>query len=537
MANHISHAALPYPLKGCRFSLLVPYLDADGDPLDPTTPDTERSIDVAAFADCTEEVTTISGSNGCGYITLTGDEMNCSALAIAFKVASGPKATLATLYPRVLPIVLSGTAQAGAAGTITLPAGAVGIDEYYEGMIVRTTGGTGGGGGSGSRDNQARIIIAYNGSTKVATISPNWETNPDGTTTVEVLRTDVSAMVGANLLTWLGVVPNALVSNRVDSSAGAIAANAITASATAADFLAEINAEVDTALADYDAPTFAELDARTDAIEADTQDIQARIPTSLVSGRMDSSVGAIAADALTAAAIADSAITKIRSVASGAATSGGTSSTIIDSSRTEGDPDHWKGDFILFTSGIIAGKCRLITGFDPTTDTITFAPFLTDPTDTGDTYEIIPAGRVDVNSWLGSVANALVSGRVDSSVGAVASSAIGDAGVAADMDAYHAKCWVVKESTTTDHYAVVFFKNGQPVTSGITSPTIQVIKASDGSDLIASTALTEVGSLGIYKKDESTNKMTAGAIYFAKVTATIDGSARTWYQQVGRDSA
>lgn len=131
---------------------------------------------------------------------------------------------------------------------------------------------------------------------------------------------------------------------------------------------------------------------------------------------------------------------------------------------------------------------------------------------------------------------ALVSGRMDSSVGAVAANAITDASVATDMDAYHAKVWVIRESTTTDHYAVVFFKNGQPVTSGITTPTIQIIKASDGTDLIASTALTEVGSLGIYKKDESTNKLIGGAIYFARVTATIDGSAREWLQQIGRDS-
>jgi hypothetical protein len=120
---------------------------------------------------------------------------------------------------------------------------------------------------------------------------------------------------------------------------------------------------------------------------------------------------------------------------------------------------------------------------------------------------------------------------------AIATGAIDDDAVAADMDAYHAKVWVVKESTTTDHYAVAFFKNGQPVTIGITSPTLQVIKASDGTDLIPSGALTEVGSLGIYKKDEGTNKMVGGAIYFAKVTATIDGSTRTWLQQVGRDSA
>lgn len=121
-------------------------------------------------------------------------------------------------------------------------------------------------------------------------------------------------------------------------------------------------------------------------------------------------------------------------------------------------------------------------------------------------------------------------------VASIAPNAIGDAAVAADMDSYAAKIWVIKEGATADHYAVRWFKNGQPITSGITSPTIQVIKGSDGSDLIASTALTEIGSTHRFKKDESTNKMVGGAIYFAVVTATIDGSTRTFDQQIGRDS-
>lgn len=45
-------------------------------------------------------------------------------------------------------------------------------------------------------------------------------------------------------------LPAALVSGRMDSSVGAMAANVITAAATAADYLAEINAEADAALAD-----------------------------------------------------------------------------------------------------------------------------------------------------------------------------------------------------------------------------------------------------------------------------------------------
>jgi hypothetical protein len=69
---------------------------------------------------------------------------------------------------------------------------------------------------------------------------------------------------------------------------------------------AEVNAEVDTALSDYDPPTHAEmtaehnvlegehvtLGAQNTAIEVDTQDIQSRIPAALQSGRMKSNVDA-----------------------------------------------------------------------------------------------------------------------------------------------------------------------------------------------------------------------------------------------------
>lgn len=46
----------------------------------------------------------------------------------------------------------------------------------------------------------------------------------------------------------------------------------------------------------------------TDAIEADTQDIQARLPATLVGGRMDSSIGAVQVGAITAAGFATGAI-------------------------------------------------------------------------------------------------------------------------------------------------------------------------------------------------------------------------------------
>lgn len=48
-------------------------------------------------------------------------------------------------------------------------------------------------------------------------------------------------------------------------------------------------------------------------VQSDLDDIQTRLPAALVSGRMDSSVGAMAADVLTASALAASAVTEIQS--------------------------------------------------------------------------------------------------------------------------------------------------------------------------------------------------------------------------------
>lgn len=56
----------------------------------------------------------------------------------------------------------------------------------------------------------------------------------------------------------------------------------------------------------------AAVKTQTAAIETDTQDIQSRLPASLVSGRMDSSVGAMAANTLTASALAADAVTEIQ---------------------------------------------------------------------------------------------------------------------------------------------------------------------------------------------------------------------------------
>lgn len=75
--------------------------------------------------------------------------------------------------------VRSDTAQAGAAGTVTLDAAASATNNFYVGLLVYLTGGTGSG--------QVRRVTAYNGTSKVATITPNWATNPASDSTFALL--------------------------------------------------------------------------------------------------------------------------------------------------------------------------------------------------------------------------------------------------------------------------------------------------------------------------------------------------------------
>lgn len=153
------------------------------------------------------------------------------------------------------------------------------------------------------------------------------------------------------------------------------------------------------------------------------QDANGRIDTNtaaMASGVVTAT--AIATDAIGAAELAASAVTEIRSLVSGTSVSG-TTTTMVDAARTEADTDYWKGMIIVFTSGNISGQARLITGFNAATDTITYAPATTQAAAT-QTYEIWPAGRADIQLVLGSVINALISGRIDANTQALAADVI-----------------------------------------------------------------------------------------------------------------
>lgn len=104
---------------------------------------------------------------------------------------------------------------------------------------------------------------------------------------------------------------------------------------------------------------------------------------------------------------------------------------------------------------------------------------------------------------------------------------------------YQAKVGIIDDDGgSQDIYAVSWFRDSTPIYSGITSPLIQVVKVADGADLIAQTAMTAIGATGFYKYTATSGeRIVDGAHYIVKVTATIDGAARTWSQPViGRDS-
>lgn len=192
---------LPFPIYGAEYRVVFPIFDNDGDlVVSAAGLDSEVSKDAGAFADCANEATQIATNSGMYYLDLTYQEMQAGIVAVIVKTSTtDAKTTPLVLYPRRLPAIRSGTAQAGAAGSITLDGSASFDDDHYVGLYALITGNTGAG--------QIRLITGYNGTTKVANVAPDWSTNPDNSSTFEILIPE-NAMVSG----WTGVpvgAPNA----------------------------------------------------------------------------------------------------------------------------------------------------------------------------------------------------------------------------------------------------------------------------------------------------------------------------------------
>jgi hypothetical protein len=171
-----------------------------------------------------------------------------------------------------------GLAQGGTSQTITLNADASSADGTYVGQTVFIRTGTG--------QDQARVIAIYTGATRVATLAQAWVTTPDTTSGYMLLPIGRAFMIYAET----GSINSATFAAGAITAA-AIASNAIDADALSADAIAEINATVDTAIADAALATAANLatvDTVVDAIKAKTDSL-----TFTVANQLDSNVQSI----------------------------------------------------------------------------------------------------------------------------------------------------------------------------------------------------------------------------------------------------
>ena len=101
---------------------------------------------------------------------------------------------------------------------------------------------------------------------------------------------------------------------------------------------------------------------------------------------------------------------------------------------------------------------------------------------------------------------------------------------------YHAKIdLTIDEANVRDEYSICYFKNDDPIAAGITVPTIAV-KQRDGTTLIATTALTDVGDGQFTYNASGAERSTPGEAVIVTVEATIDGATRTWADYASRDS-
>ena len=87
------------------------------------------------------------------------------------------------------PTTDTGTAQAGSVNSITLRSGASAIDGTHRGQLVQITAGTG--------VDQSRAIKTYDGTTKVAVVITDWDTNPDATSVYDVFPDDITEITAA----------------------------------------------------------------------------------------------------------------------------------------------------------------------------------------------------------------------------------------------------------------------------------------------------------------------------------------------------
>jgi hypothetical protein len=107
-----------------------------------------------------------------------------------------------------------------------------------------------------------------------------------------------------------------------------------------------------------------------------------------------------------------------------------------------------------------------------------------------------------------------------------------------DQDIYFAQIKYISDVTNdADEFAVHWFKNDQPVSSGeLTGPCISVYNTATGEAKLEHQSMNYASSvLGVVRHNQSPMVLASGEPYLVEVSGVIDWDVRTWRSIVGID--
>jgi hypothetical protein len=284
-------------------------------------------------------VTNLINAPTSGDLTAT---MKTSVENAVWDAARANHATAGT-FSLVNQAVADGTAQGGSSNTITLASASKGTDQYYTGDLLYVYAGPGAG--------QSVIISNYIGSSKVATVSPPWDTAPTAASKY-VITMSMSPIVGSDVKTLISADAQDLSATFkvdakvVEDKAGYSLGAAYDAAKTAASASAVAAIPTNPLLASgYTAPDNSDIAAIKADVENATYGLNALL-AAITAGSGSSAPSA----ATVAAAVWDTAIT-------GHLTAGTTGSA-LNAAGSAGDP--WStilpGVYGAGTAGSIIGS-------------------------------------------------------------------------------------------------------------------------------------------------------------------------------------
>lgn len=351
--------ARPVPRKNTAYRITFPILDNTGALVSGASGlDSEVSKDGGTFADCTNEATQIATSSGIYYLDLTATEMNADTVAIIVKTSTtDAKTTVLVLYPEEAGDYRADVVQI-AGSTVNTSAAQLGVNVVNAGGSAWAT-------AIANLDVAVSTRLAPTTAGRTLDVSTGGEAGVDWanigspTTTVNLSGTTVKTAtdVETDTADIQGRLPAALVSGRIDASVGAVASNAITAAALAADAGAEIaDAVWDEALSGHSTPGSAG-EALSGATAPSAADVADAVWDEALSGHTTSGSageGLSSASAPSAADVADA----VWDEALSGHTTTGSAGAGLTAAGSAGDP--WStalpGAYSAGTAGYIIGN-------------------------------------------------------------------------------------------------------------------------------------------------------------------------------------